>query len=319
MKEKQNKPLISIIIPVYNVEKYIEKCLTSIMNQTYKNIEIIIINDGSTDKSLNVLKKVSCHDNRINIIDIENNGVSNARNLGIENSNGKYLIFVDSDDWVETNYVELLVKHVKEYNAEIASCSYDNSETKVNKIISNSIEIVSEKKELYNYLLLNENFSGYLWNKIFDAEIIRHHNIKFDKELHINEDLVFICEYLKYTKYAVLIKDKLYHYIIRKNSALNTHLSIKQISKIKALSIIIEFYKKYDEDDLPVLYYEYVMIACKTLYILKINHCNAEKIKNNCKDIIKSYYEKVYNKANIMDKIKLTLIRFAPKLYFFIK
>ena len=97
----KQEELISIIIPIYNAEKYIERCINSLKNQTYKNIEIICINDGSTDNSLNILKRIAITDNRITIIEQENKGVSVARNKGIESAKGKYIMFLDADDWFE--------------------------------------------------------------------------------------------------------------------------------------------------------------------------------------------------------------------------
>ena len=114
-----NNDLISIIVPVYNVEKYIVRCLESILSQTYKNIEVIIVNDGSVDKSGEICERYAKKDNRIKLINKSNGGLSDARNKGIDQANGIYITFVDSDDYISQNYVEILYKLIKENNADI--------------------------------------------------------------------------------------------------------------------------------------------------------------------------------------------------------
>ena len=111
--ENNDEDLISIIVPVYNVEKYLEQCLESLLNQTYKNIEIIVVNDGSTDQSLDILKKYSFKDNRIKLYSQKNQGISAARNTALEHINGKYVMFVDSDDWIEINTCEIALHEMK--------------------------------------------------------------------------------------------------------------------------------------------------------------------------------------------------------------
>ncbi len=126
-------PKISIIVPVYNVENYLKKCLDSIVNQTFKDIEIILINDGSTDNSLNICKEYAKKDHRIRLINKPNGGLSSARNVGIDLSTGEYLGFVDSDDWIALNMYEKLYNLCKIFNADISQCKYiRNNEQKLN-------------------------------------------------------------------------------------------------------------------------------------------------------------------------------------------
>ena len=116
--------LVSIIVPVYNSEKYVERCILSILNQTYSIIELILINDGSTDSSLNILDEYSRKDNRIILVNKENEGVSASRNLGIEIATGKYLMFIDNDDFVEPSYVETYVSEIEKYSADLIIGGY---------------------------------------------------------------------------------------------------------------------------------------------------------------------------------------------------
>lgn len=145
--------LISVIIPVYNGEKYIKRCINSLINQTYKNIEIIIINDGSKDNSINIIKEISEKDKRIIIIDKENQGVSIARNAGIEKASGDYIMFVDVDDWVKTNMIEQMYKVIKKENVDIVKCNsineFNNKATE-NKISNSLVNKVLKKEEYKN-------------------------------------------------------------------------------------------------------------------------------------------------------------------------
>lgn len=119
--------LISVIVPVYNVEKYVEKCVESIINQTYKNIEIILVDDGSTDNSGKIIDNISLKDNRIKVIHKENGGLSDARNAGLDICNGKYIGFVDSDDSIHKKMYEILYKNIKEYSANISICRIEKN------------------------------------------------------------------------------------------------------------------------------------------------------------------------------------------------
>ena len=122
--ENNDEDLISIIVPVYNVEKYLEQCLESLLNQTYKNIEIIVVNDGSTDQSLDILNKYSFKDNRIKLYSQKNQGISAARNTALEHINGKYIMFVDSDDWIEINTCETALHELKKNDSDIVMWAY---------------------------------------------------------------------------------------------------------------------------------------------------------------------------------------------------
>ena len=118
--------LISVIVPVYNVEKFLDKCISSIVNQTYKNLEIILIDDGSTDESVQICDKWQEKDNRVRLTHKENTGVSDTRNIGLEKTTGEYICFVDSDDYIEPDYIENLYKSLTENNADIASITYSS-------------------------------------------------------------------------------------------------------------------------------------------------------------------------------------------------
>ena len=133
--------LVSIVVPVYNVDKYLDKCVNSIINQKYKNLEIILVDDGSTDESGKKCDLWAEKDNRIRVIHKENGGLSDARNVGIDNSKGYYISFIDSDDFIENDMIEVLLKEIKENNCDISICGYYKTYVDKDEIIDNSKEI----------------------------------------------------------------------------------------------------------------------------------------------------------------------------------
>ena len=221
---KKEKYLVSIIVPVYNVERYIERCIESILAQTYKNIELILINDGSDDNSLQICNVFSNRDKRIRVIDKENTGVSSTRNIGIELARGKYLCFIDSDDYIENNYVEMLVGNIHE-NAVIF-CGYFVDTYKENGNIASIPKIYRKENgnEISNNLVyvFHQGFLSVIWNKIYDVSRLRENNIKFDEKLSLGEDLLFNLGYLKTGIEKIQsVDNSLYHYIKRGTESLD--------------------------------------------------------------------------------------------------
>ena len=207
---------VSIIVPVYNVEKYLSKCLESLINQTLKDIEVICVNDGSTDDSLSILKEYANKDSRIKIIDKQNEGVSVARNTGIEVATGEYLMFVDSDDYLVENACEKALNSIEHNNSDI--CIFGHYDlVDGNKIISHKTNDLIKIKDLNVKENLVE-YSIYIWDKIYRTEFIKSNQIKFPLGLKTAEDVIFclLCLFNE-AKYATLA-EPLYVYRIDTNS-----------------------------------------------------------------------------------------------------
>lgn len=222
------KNLVSIIIPIYNAEKYIQHCISSVLVQTYTNIEIILVNDGSTDNSLNICQKLQKQDKRIKIINQENKGASIARLEGIKQSKGEYLSFVDSDDFIEPDYIELLVKAIDIHHATIAACNMVKHEVNESpKIIRNNHTQILDEEELHKRFF-NYDFWGF-WGKIYKKNVFEE--IYFPKAT-INEDYVVMAQLFHKYKEIVYIDIPLYHYLIHNNESLsNTQLSLKMMDE----------------------------------------------------------------------------------------
>lgn len=181
-------PIVSIIVPVFNSEKYIEKCLKSLLAQTYKDLEILVIDDGSKDNSSDVVRQLQLDDQRIKLICQENQGVSSARNKGIEMSKGQYIVFVDSDDYVESNYVETLLDLYEEERGDVAISNYVINHDVIDVQDQDVVEKFDSKTAIINMLLANK-FDSCVCCKLISAELAKSN--LFRKDLVIAEDLYF--------------------------------------------------------------------------------------------------------------------------------
>lgn len=213
-------PKVSIIIPIYNADEYLKNCLDSIIKQSLEDIEIICINDGSTDSSAKILEEYSNHSN-IKVINQENSGVSIARNRGIEEANGEYIGFVDSDDWVDIDFYEKLYDSAKRHNAEIAAAGFFKvkSNSKKPRTVYTEEELFSDIQEKIN--ICNIPKYCYVWNKIYKLSELKKNNLKFTENVNY-EDVRFTIRALYYLERLVTVPDVFYYYRSRKNSIVKT-------------------------------------------------------------------------------------------------
>lgn len=239
--------MISIIIPAYNVENYIETSINSVLNQTYKNIEVIVINDGSTDNTRQILNRFEGKDNRLKIIHKENTGVSDTRNQGIEMATGDYIGFIDSDDEIMPNMYEILYLNIKKYNADISHCGFElrNKNFSKNFNGTGNIHIQSQKEALVS-LLKGDLFEPAIWNKLYRRKMLE--NVKFDKRVKFNEDLLFNVDAFKNAKKVVFHDLPLYKYIHNPLSASRSTQSY-EIQK-SVLIVAEELYEKLEGADI---------------------------------------------------------------------
>lgn len=209
---------VSIIMPVYNKEKYLEKSIKSILNQTYKNFELIIINDGSTDNSSCICHKFAQEDSRIKVIDIENNGVSNARNIGIKNANGQYIQFIDADDYITNNMLENLVNLARIYNPDVIVNGIEKVNEKnefIGKIVPifNGMTNIDKFMESFAKVQKQTGIYGYVHNKFIRKSIIDNNNLLFDKNIWLAEDLDFCLDLYRNISSIYFCKDIYYYYL----------------------------------------------------------------------------------------------------------
>ncbi len=288
MSEKFNasdNDLVSIIIPAYNTEKYIVKCLKSLQVQTYDNIEVIIVNDGSIDQTQNIISAFIKTDKRFLLINQENAGVSSARNVGINVSTGNYLIFVDSDDYVAPDYVETLLTLMKLGNNELVCADYykvKNGVVYSHSTDTQNVDILS-RNDAIDLLHSDRYFQGYLWNKIFLKEIVTQNYISFDPEIKIWEDMQFCLKYLIHIEKIVYINKPIYFYVNHAESAMNDKSVWNEYTQLKALEDMWKLLKPYNGTFKEYIRNYYAntlasLIGKKTCHNDKIMLCEMEKL-----------------------------------------
>lgn len=309
--------LISIIVPIYNVEKYLDKCLQSITSQTYKNLQIILINDGSTDSSLRICENFALNDERICIVNQESKGVSEARNTGIREAKGAYITFIDSDDVVESTYIQYLYDIIKENN-DISVCKmkeiYGDGDDDINKDGEESVIKQLNSKEAIEIMLYQREFDNSLWGKMYKKELFS--DVVFPKG-KLYEDMAVIYDIFLKTDKIIFGSKINYYYRVRQNSIMTTEFSSEKMELINFTERMV----KNVSEKFPDLY-----MAAIRRYVYSNFRLLGEAIRckgNNSKEEnilinnIKRYSKIVLKNPNAdkKDKIAIILLLLNKKLY----
>lgn len=315
--------LISIVVPVYNVKPFLDKCVKSLIEQTYKNIEIILVDDGSTDGCFEICDEWKKRDSRIIVIHQKNGGLSNARNTGISSSNGEYIMFIDSDDYVESTMVEILYNNLISLDVDLTICNFyytvNGKDLRKGNLKGT---FIIEGNEKYNYLYNEFSLRTIIsWNKLYKKSLFD--NLKFPDGL-IHEDQFIIAPLLdKIKKIGFLMDDYLYHYVQRDNSIMKT-FNMKRFDIIKGLNNRIEFFKNKKLDDF-VLKTRVERVQSLHLLLKKCHHFGYdEKDKSIVENYEKTYrdelkYLKSEKNITFVSKLKVYLLYFCPKVYDLLK
>ncbi len=314
---------VSIIVPVYNSEKTIYKCLDSIINQNYSNIEVILVDDGSIDKSLEICNEYSSKDSRIKVYHKENGGVSSARNYGLEKSTGDYISFVDSDDYIEKNMYGLLAETINKDKSDVAICNvyYENKDGKeiygfdyINKIFS--------KIEYPETAYYNSSILGYACNKLYSRNLIfneKNKYISFDTNITIAEDDLFNYEILnnnKDVRYSY-INDKLYHYVLNEEGAINQKFNLNKLTYFDAKEKEIKILEKNNING-DFLKADYVINQVRTMIIMnKLCVESNKKFDDIKKNAIKYKKELKYKNLRLKLLLKFIIATRFPIIYKF--
>ena len=232
---------ISAIIPVYNCEKFIGRCLASILNQSYRQLEVIVVDDGSKDGSYQIVDKIAESDDRVILLSQKNMGVSAARNTGLAHATGDYITFVDADDWIDKNCYEMMLTKLKHYDSDciVCGCVLENAEGSLIKVRGMPEDGACKQNEGIMCLFEPEKFNGVLWNKLFRREVVPK-DLRFREDIHVWEDVLWCYHAFEYCNTIAYIKERPYHYIQHGTNVTGKGFSEKKISMISAAQQLLE-------------------------------------------------------------------------------
>lgn len=317
--------MVSIIVPIYNSDSTLARCIDSILKQTFSNWELLLIDDGSKDYSASICKEYAMKDERIKVFHKENGGVSSARNVGLDNAKGEWITFVDSDDCVKPEYLENLFKHSNEgidlviSYAEILGKEYIEKERYPSKIISSeNFEVMFVENDMH--------WHTSPWSKLYKRSIIEQNNLRFCEGMHIGEDAVFLYSYLLESKLIYISSDTDYCYYSeidnsltkRVNSLKSEFLSYEKIEKV--INEMIRERKIVSKIALDNLHWVIAVYSRRILNALYHNYVRREKRINTLKCVEwKLYIENIHSRT-IKEKILIQLLKYKLyKIYDFIR
>ncbi len=312
-------PLISVIVPIYKVEPYLEKCVQSIQNQTYKNLEIILVDDGSPDACGDMCDKFAQEDSRIIVVHRENGGLSAARNSGLDVAHGEYVGFVDSDDYIDGDMLECLYRELVAHKSELAVCrARILSEHDGQPFDTAASYSVTEYRgdEAHRYIL--QNLDNSVWNKLFFREAIGA--LRFPHGKIHGEDFIFVLQYLRRITQIVVLNCEKYNYIKHKNSITQSSFSKSSLDEI--------YVKDYIQDYISQYYPNYLYLANKWCVKARINivrqimlseHKNTwhDELRS-CREYIKRNYRSVRRDLSKKERMEYFLQRYFRPVYPFI-
>ena len=308
--------LISVIVPVYNVSNYLKECVDSIINQSYKNIEILLIDDGSTDDSGKICDKYAKKDKRIKVFHKENGGLSDARNVGLDNCSGEYICFIDSDDFVTNNYVELLYAAIKENSTLLSQCGFSryNNGLSGDNVCYDNNKVINKDDFFYDNFTKHQIDNTVVWNKLYSKKLLG--KIRFEKG-KIHEDEFFTYKIIDKVDRISIISDCLYMYRVNESSITRRKYNVNRLAVLDAfMEKEVYFKNKGDER----IYKEFINVYAELLlehYSLVKKFLKDKKIEKR----IISDFKKMYKPSKIKYKkmkIKTALFYISPSIYYLI-
>lgn len=314
------EPLLSIIVPAFNIEDYISRCLDSLINQNYKNVEIIVVDDGSEDKTGEIIDRYVQKDLGIKVVHKKNEGVSIARNIGIDIAKGDYIGFVDGDDTVDENMFDTLIKNAIKYDADISHCGYKMVfPSRIDYYYNTEEIIVQDNHEGLKDLLKADKVEPGLWNKVYRANLFD--DIRLKSHIKYNEDLLANFYLFKKSTKSVFYDKCMYNYMIRKGSA-----ATKKISKNKILDpiLVMEEIKNSLEKNSDLYEIAYSRYLGALVGVCRNKECKYDKEYRHyiyeAKRVLKRELHDINNKHLIVGKLKYMIygVMYLPIIFNFI-
>lgn len=323
----RTKKSVSVIIPAYNAERTIDRCLKSILSQSFLDFNIYVVNDGSTDNTKNVLKKYTTYPN-IFIFNKKNGGVSNARNCALKFVDSQFVVFVDSDDYVEKDYLKHLIEAIcdKKYDMAITGINTIKSGHIINK--TNYKEGIYSAEAMLTEILNQNGPQGYLWNKIFKLSIIKKYNLKFNSDISMAEDLLFCVEYLIHSNYVSILNNTDYNYV-KDGEGLAYTASLYNKNKdyrkayedySKSLELINRIIPKEYKNTCFFAKARLGKVYSEFLRIMLLNKCDDKYLYIKVRGLALQNKRYVYSTKKLKNKEKISffLVIYFPKIMYFL-
>ena len=310
------KPLVSVIVPVFNTGDHLKTCLDSIVNQTYDNLEIIIINDGSTDRSPEICDYYTINDNRITVIHRDNQGVSSARNAGMEKARGDYISFVDSDDWLELNAYEHLVECALNHGVDAVIFEYfvDYKDGKTNHKNHYELNGLMSRAEAIEMTI--SPVSRFVWAKLYAKKLIS--DLKFEQNIHIGEDTLFACYALNNADSVYYTAKPLYHYVQSDVSATRSAFNKKRFTGVVAYKKLVELCQDHYPDLVGAALSSYINLIISVVIDLYNNsdYPNSKIIRKDLTAEVGKYCSQILLAKKVKTRAKLKVFWFflSPRL-----
>lgn len=313
--------MISIIVPVYNVQKFVKRCVESILNQTYSEIELIIVDDGSTDESGKICDELKEMDKRIRVIHQENRGLSAARNRGLVEATGEYITYIDSDDYVDTTYLEVLYKNAVRYQADISACGYrlvweDHTKRSIGEENS-AVNQYSGLEAAREIVANNKRSMITAWGKLYHYKL-REFLLYPQGRLHEDEFVTY--KVLYQAKKVVETAQPLYNYFQRGKSIMNNGYSKRRLDKVVALKEAIGFFEEKQETELATYAIKRYLLNLQIAWYRVDKYMPEEKeilkeLKQEWKTIYINHKANIRAKCSLIDKISILVYDISPKMY----
>lgn len=301
--------LVSVVVPVYNAELYLDRCISSICSQTYTNIEILLIDDGSNDQSLNICKKWQLNDKRVNVIHQENQGVSAARNKGIQMSEGKYILQVDSDDYISPNMITRMINVLMKDNSDLVICDFEKGKEEDYKFnLENKIEseLIKSYEALSRIYGNNHDKLRYVvpWAKLYKKNLFnetKYPNGKIFEDIYLTHHIINKC-----TKISIL-NEKLTYYYQAPNSIMNRSFHVGKLDYLEALEDRVNFFNDNNYHDLEKIAYEEYLHSLIWEYSRVRDILHDRKLMNEIHTKFKKCYKKGYSSESYLKETSLFL------------
>lgn len=299
MKTGSNNPLISVIIPVYNTKNYLRRCLDSVSKQTYSNLEIICIDDGSSDGSQIIVDEFAGRDARFKVLHKQNEGESSARNAGLRMATGDYWTFVDCDDWLEKNMYEELVDKIRKYHVDLVASAWYKDDACDSIKIENVLSVpktVFDKETLLMYVYKRDYYRGfsYMWNKLYRRELFFDNEgklILFPEDLELGGDVYYLARLVLNTNTAVYVDTAFYHYIQRETSGGHTQNLKKRMDWLEAYKRVITYIEVNAIETEAILWIKrFLGYHSSNVAEMAYEQKNAEVLKA-CQQLMQRYYK----------------------------